>query len=282
VTKQPLPQKADYMSIVAIQGELDKLPVAELKSSLSEFLGPLTSVLPDKRLVAVAQLGVQGIMAAQNPKISQMGRMVPRNEASSRAASARLYRFVHNTRIGARRLYKGLYQLARQTIAREKLPYLVVALDPVNFEKPYTTKLAGVSTVPKATRPTYKGEARKARGYPAITACVVNTKVPAISYAKWFSYTQDFLSQNRELYRAVRYSRVVLAGAPLRFVMEAGFDDQKIFGWFKTRDEFVIRLCHLERLVEVYIQRTGKALGKRKTPGFSRNGVMAGTLAPRV
>ena len=109
-------------------------------------------------------------------------------------------------------LCKGLYPLARQTLAREKLPYLVVALDPVNFEKPYTTKLAGLSTVHKATRPTYKGEARKARDYPALTACVVNTKVPAISYAKWFSYKEDFLSQNRELYGAVRYSRAVLDG----------------------------------------------------------------------
>ena len=79
------------MSIVAIQEVLDKLPVAELKSSLSEFLGPFTGVLPDKRLEEVAQLGVQGIIAAQSPLINQMARTVPRNEASSRAASARLY-----------------------------------------------------------------------------------------------------------------------------------------------------------------------------------------------
>jgi hypothetical protein len=31
------------------------------------------------------------------------------------------------------------------------------------------------------------GEARLARGYPAMTATVVNTRVPAISYASWFS-----------------------------------------------------------------------------------------------
>jgi hypothetical protein len=51
-----------------------------------------------------------------------------------------------------------------------------VALAPVNFEKPYTQKLEGVSTtVYKKTPPNLQGEARLAQGYPAITAAVVNT-----------------------------------------------------------------------------------------------------------
>jgi hypothetical protein len=49
-----------------------------------------------------------------------------------------------------------------------------VALAPVNFEKPYTQKLEGVSTVYKKTPPNLQGEARLAQGYPAITATVVN------------------------------------------------------------------------------------------------------------
>ena len=243
------------MSIVAIQEVIDKLPLAHLQTSLQEFLQPLTALLPDQRLRRVAELGLAGIIAAQSPLISQMGRMVPRDEASPRAASARFYRFVHNERVGSKRIFKGLYHRARQTVAKENPPYLVVALDPVNFEKPYTTKLAGVSTVHKATRPNEKGKARLARGYPAMTACVVNTRVPAITYANWFSYKEDFISQNRELWRSVRLTRTVLAGRTLRFVTDAGFDDQKIFEWFRNRDEFVIRLSHLERLVEVYNER---------------------------
>ena len=258
VTKQPIPQKADYMSIVAIQEVIDKLPLTHLQTSLHQFLEPLSVLLPDARLGKVAELGIAGIVAAQSPLISQMGRMVPRDEASTRAASARFYRFVHNPRVGSKRIFKGLYHCARQTIATENPPYLVVALDPVNFEKPYTTKLAGVSTVHKATPPNERGKARLARGYPAMTACVVNTRVPAITYANWFSYKEDFISQNRELWRSVRLTRAVAAGRRLRFVADAGFDDQKIFEWFRHQDEFVIRLSHLERLVEVYNERTGQ------------------------
>jgi len=54
----------------------------------------------------------------------------------------------------------------------------------VNFEKPYTAKLEGVSTVIKSRPPSFTGEKRKTRGYPAITATVVNLKQPAVSYAQ--------------------------------------------------------------------------------------------------
>lgn len=245
------------MSILTVQNGLDKLPDQVLSESLTSFLEPLTGLLPDKRLQAVARLSVKGIVAAQSPLITKMAQMVDRQQASTRAASARIYRFINNKRVTSRRLFKGLYHLARRTVERENPPYVVVAIDPVNFEKPYTHKLEGVSTVHKATPPNPKGQARLAKGYPAITACSVNTKVPAISYANWFSYKLDFISQNRELARAFRYSRAVFAGRHLRFVADAGFDDQKIFEWFSKwkASEFVIRLCHLERVIEVYNSR---------------------------
>jgi len=56
----------------------------------------------------------------------------------------------------------------------------VVALDPVNFEKPYTKKLEGVSTVRKSTPPDLKGEARLAHGYPAMTATVLKNLILAL------------------------------------------------------------------------------------------------------
>jgi len=47
------------------------------------------------------------------------------------------------------------------------------------------------------------GHARLTHGYPAITATIVNTKVPVTSYANWFSYqTADFISQNKEVEQA--------------------------------------------------------------------------------
>ncbi len=151
-----------------------------------------------------------------------------------------------------RRLTKGLYHLARATVAHEQPPYLVVAVDPVNFEKPYTHALEGVSTVRKSTPPPLQGKARLTRGYPAITATVVNTRVPATTYANWFSYTVDFRSENWELKRALRMTRAVFPHHRLRFVGDAGLDDQKLFAWVQAvNGEFVIRASHLERSVEV-------------------------------
>ena len=139
----------------------------------------------------------------------------------------------------------------------------MVAIDPVNFEKPYTHKLEGVSTVYKSTPPNLDGEKRLARGYPAITASVVNMRVPGICYANWFSYkTSDFISQNREIQRAVRTTRWVFPDRRIRFVMDAGGDDQKVFAWMNQfHCEFVIVASHLERLVEVYNDR----LDRRET-----------------
>lgn len=61
------------------------------------------------------------------------------------------------------------------------------------------------STVYKRTPPDLNGEKHLAKGYPAITASVVNTRVPGICYANWFSFkTADFICQNREIQRAIR------------------------------------------------------------------------------
>jgi hypothetical protein len=88
-----------------------------------------------------------------------------------------------------------------------------------------------------------------------MTATVVNTRVPAISYANWFSYqTADFLSQNREIQRSIRTTRWVFPGQKLRFVMDSGGDDQKLFAFLQP-NEFIITATHLERLVEVYNPR---------------------------
>jgi hypothetical protein len=169
----------------------------------------------------------------------------------------RIYRFLENERFNHHHLYKGLYRIAQKTVQEECPKYVVVAIDPVNFEKPYTKKLEGVSTVYKSTPPNLDGEKRLAKGYPAITASVVNTRVPGICYANWFSYkTADFISQNREIQRAIRTTHWVFPNQHIRFVMDSGGDDQKVFAWMNQPNcEFVIVASHLERLVEVYNDR---------------------------
>lgn len=142
-------------------------------------------------------------------------------------------------------------------MACEAPPYLVVAVDPVNFEKPYARTIEGVSTVHKATPPDLSGHARLAHGYPAITATIVNTQVPVTSYANWFSYqTADFVSQNKELEQAFQTTSRLYPGYRLRYVGDSGLDDQKIFAQVdELQQEFVLRVSHRERIVEVYNER---------------------------
>ncbi len=108
----------------------------------------------------------------------------------------------------------------------------------------------------KSTPPDLFGHARLAHGYPAITAAVVNTQVPAISYANWFSYEIDFVSQNKEIEQAFTTTCRLYPGYKVRFVGDAGLDDQKMFAQIeRLEQEFVFRVSHLERIVEVYNAR---------------------------
>jgi hypothetical protein len=84
----------------------------------------------------------------------------------------------------------------------------------------------------------------------------VNTKVPAISYANWFSYTIDFISQNKEIEQAFETTSRLYPGYKVRFVGDSGLDDQKMFAQVgRLGQEFVFRASHLERIVEVYNAR---------------------------
>lgn len=240
------------MKNILLSDVLAKMPVAELEQSLNDFLMPVMETLPEERLRRVVPDAVRGILAQETPVIAAMAQSTPRQERSCWAGAKRIYRFVWNERFNHHQLFKGVYRVAQRTVAAEDPGYLVVALDPVNFEKPYTKKLEGVSTVHKSTPPDLKGEARLARGYPATTATVVNTIVPALSYLNWFSYkTSDFLSENREIHRSIRTTRWVFPGRKLRFVGDSGLDDQKNFA-FLGKDEFIITAKHMDRLVEVY------------------------------
>ena len=235
---------------------IDKLPVAELSATLDLFLGPILMHLPEKRLREVGKLAVQGVLCGQSPLVTQMARGVAREEETIWPTAKRLYRFVWNPRFSHRDLLKGLYGIAQCTVAAHKPSHLVVALDPVNFEKPYTEELEGVCTVMKSTPPGPKGENRLTSGYPAMTATVVNLAEPVVTYANWFSYrTADFVSENREIYRAIRTTRALFPQTKLRFVGDSGLDDQKIFRQVDlVHGEFIIRARH-NRRVEVYNER---------------------------
>lgn len=244
------------MASILQNGVIDKLPVAELSATLDDFLEPVMMHLPEKRLQAVGKMAVQGVLGGQSPLVTQMARGVAREDKTVWPMAKRLYRFVWNPRFSHRDLLKGLYGIAQRTVATRAPSHLLVALDPVNFEMPYTESLEGVSTVMKSTPPGPGGEKRLTSGYPAMTATVLNLPEPVITYANWFSYrTADFVSENREIYRAIRITRALFPDAKLRFVADSGLDDQKIFAQMSlVHAEFVIRARH-NRQVEVYNDR---------------------------
>jgi hypothetical protein len=63
------------------------------------------------------------------------------------------------------------------------------------------------------------------------------------------------VSENREIYRAIRTTRALFPHINLCFVADSGLDDQKIFAQMDLVDaEFIIRACH-NRKVEVYNER---------------------------
>jgi hypothetical protein len=239
---------------IVVKEVLDKLPVTELENSLETFLKPMMNKLPDKRLQRVMSLAVRGIIGSETPVVTHMAQSVAHTESGVWATAKRVYRFLGNGRFNHQELADGLYAISRASIEAEVPSYAVVALDPVNFEKPYTHELEGVSTVYKSTPPQLNGQARLTSGYPAMTATVVNTRVPAVTYANWFSYTTDFISENIEIKQAITTTRTLLPDYRLRFVADAGLDDQKLFAALAD-DEFVIRASHLERSVEVYNER---------------------------
>jgi hypothetical protein len=239
---------------IALETALAKsIPIQEIKTTIQKQIQPITKRLPDKRLKRVMEDMVLGVLGSESPVITEIARQNGKDNGESWAVAKRMYRFLENQQIETSQLYEGLYQIGCEAVAREAPEYLVAAVDPVNFEKPYVKSIEGISTVHKSTPPDLSGHARLAHGYPAITTTVVNTQVPAISYANWFSYEINFISQNKEIEQAFQTTCRLYLGNKVRFVGDSGLDDQKMFAQVEhLGQEFVFRASHLERIVEVY------------------------------
>jgi len=82
------------MNSILHNGAIDNLPVAELRAEMDEFLQPILGCLPEKRLRAVANLAVRGILGSQSPLLTQMARGVVHEEETVWPAAKRLYRFI--------------------------------------------------------------------------------------------------------------------------------------------------------------------------------------------
>ena len=242
---------------IALERILAKLPIREIETTLQSHTESLMDMLPDKRLQKVLKNMLLGILGGQTPIITGMARQSGKAEGETWAVAKSMYRLLGNKRLETQVMYQGLYEMGQRVVERENPEYLVVAVDPVNFEKPYAKALEGVSVVHKVTPPDLTGHARLAHGYPAITATIVNTKVPVTSYANWFSYqTADFISQNKEVEQAFETTSRLYGERKICFVGDSGLDDQKMFAHVvKLEREFIFRVSHLERIMEVYNDR---------------------------
>jgi hypothetical protein len=249
------------MSSIALNEVMSMLPSAELEAAVKGFVEPIARRLPDERFRRNVGQAVVGILGSRSPVVCAMAQGSVEGSASLEghgapspwAQAKRYYRLLDSDRFDHRAFYSGLYEIGQQILAEEGPDQVVIAIDPVNFEKPYAKKLDGVSVVRKSTPPDLTGEARLTSGYPAITATIVNTRVPVIAYADWFSYkTEDFYGEKHQILRALLASRTAFSGKKRRFIADSGLDDDAIFGWMDLFGEtFVIRVKHTERIVEV-------------------------------
>jgi hypothetical protein len=228
------------------------------ESMVNEFLAfvePYAQALPDARFAESLRQLMVGLLAAGTPHLSKAAAQAPDQSTTCWARAKCFYRLMTTPRFTHRTWLKQMYADARRMADDAGGRRIVVALDPVNFENPYARKLEGISRVRKSTPPGSLTDrpARITYGYPAIIAQMVNLDQPAIPYARLFSYTtEDFVSENQELKRAMRTIRTILRGHTVCIVADAGLDDQKMFAFAGQCDlEFVFRASH-NRWVEVY------------------------------
>ena len=83
----------------------------------------------------------------------------------------------------------------------------------------------------------------------------MNLPIPAVTYANWFSYTLEFLSQNRQIERAIRITRRLLPTQSLCFVGDAGLADQQVYHQIMQVKAYGIIRAYHNRNVEVYHER---------------------------
>ena len=80
---------------------------------------------------------------------------------------------------------------------------------------------------------------------------MVNLPELVVTYAQWFSYTREFLSENVELMQAVTTTRQLSPDRWLCCVADSGLDDQKLFAHIRqTSATFISRGQHENRLVD--------------------------------
>lgn len=232
-----------------------------LLNELWEYVDPYAEALPDARFADGLRLLAAGMLAARSPQPAKAAAHAPQTDQDETSLAKRFYRLLRTPRFGHRQWLKLLCVDARQVVEASDVDRVIVALDPINFEKAYARRIEGISTVRKCTPPGTlpRQDARLTKGYPALMAYTVNLPQPAIPYARLFSYTMpEFLSENREIERAMRTIGVVIPERKLCLVTDSVMDDQKKFALAEKYHLEFITHATSERWIEVYNERLNR------------------------
>lgn len=226
-----------------------------LLAQLREYFQPYEYIFPDKRLYCRFTQVTKGSIAAKAPIVTQIAAAVIQSDDPKRTfhVAKRYYGWLDNSRFRHRDLLKPAYGQTQEMFHQGQGSYTLVVLDFTNLEKPYGYKFEALCTL-KASRLRTGPRCQKGKvpGYNELVGLAVGEKKVGLTFAKTISYvTEDFVSLNRDIFRAIRYSHVILAGHKIRFICDRGFDDEKTFAFVTSLDEeFVIRLYH-DRTLEV-------------------------------
>lgn len=115
------------------------------------------------------------------------------------------------------------------------------------MEKPYGYAFEALSILQAfGTRTGPRCRDSKVPGYHHLVGLALGEKKVGLTYVRTISCnTPDFVSLNREIFRAIRYSHVIPSGRRRRFICDRGFDDEKTFAFVTSLgEEFGIRLYH--------------------------------------
>lgn len=243
-------QSQEPMQSHPVDATFDALFLGGLRQFQQRFEG----IFPDRRLFKVFGQLLKGVIAAGVPIITRIAAAVIQSDDPRRAfyVAKRYYGWLQNQRFRHQDLPKPAYALTKELFASVKDEYLLVVLDFSNLEKPYGYEFEKLCTV-KATgrRPGPRLRKGLVPGYNQLVSLAMARDRVGLTCARTISYvSEDFVSLNRDIFRAIRYSQVILADHKLRFVCDSEFDDEKTFGFIVgLEEEFVFRLCHNRTLL---------------------------------
>jgi hypothetical protein len=224
-----------------------------MRALIATYARQIACHLPDARLRSVLDCALAGIVTHCSPLIARMASISTTESNEPEAAAKQFYRFFANDRVTPRALWQGIHDHTRCLVAAAKLRLICVVIDSVNLEKPYARKMPGLSTIRKHTAANRRHDQELTRGFPALACVALVTGLPALTFARLFSYTTlAFVSVKREVLRAILTTRLVLQGYIVRFIGDREFDDDEtMLCMARHGNQFLVRAYH-HRTIEVW------------------------------